>query len=192
MGLATTYNESVENPRYEKICGEEKLLARPAAPHAFVAANIIRILGNYLRGRRCRVMSEIDVFLDADNRFIPDIVVVCDRKKIKYNGVHGAPDLVVEILSPGTAKYDRLGKKAIYEKFAVKEYWLVNPKDRSLEVNHLVDGKFVVDDIYHDYLPEELELLTDNEKAAQKFNVKVSLYDDLEVSVKEVFEDIDI
>ena len=192
MLSSQAYNEREDKARYETINGEEKLLAQPATPHAFVAANILRILGNYLRGKRCRVLGEVDVFFDEQNHFIPDLIVVCDRQKIKYNGVYGAPDLVVEILSPRTAKNDKINKKAVYEKFGVKEYWLINPKDRSLEVNHLVEGKFVIDNIYHDYLPEDWDLLNDKEKAEEKFSVKVSLYDDLEISVKEIFEDIDL
>ena len=188
--MFTAYDERKENPRYELIRGEEKLLAQPATPHASVAKNIAFLLQSYLRGKRCKLFGEVDVFFDENNHFIPDLLVVCDPQKIKYNGIHGAPELIVEILSPGTAKNDRTSKKDVYEAFGVREYWLVNPKDKSVEVYHLLNGKFILDDIYHDYSEEDWDLLTEKEKAAQKFKVKVSLYDDLEIDVKEIFEDI--
>lgn len=189
MNLAA-YDERTDNPRYERIGGEEKLLAQPALPHAVLSRNIMRIFSAFLRGKRCSVFAEVDVFFDENNHFVPDIIIVCEREKIKYNGIYGAPDLVVEILSPHTAKNDRSRKKDIYEKYGVREYWLADPKTRSLEVYHLVDGRFVLDDIYCDFTEDDWNLLDEREKAAQKFNVKVSLYDELEVSVKEVFEDM--
>ena len=190
LSTAAAYDERKEHPRYETIHGEERLLAQPATPHAGIAMNLSAILHNYLKGKRCKVLGEVDVFFDEENHLIPDLVVVCDRSKIKYNGIHGAPDLVIEILSPGTAMQDRTKKKDIYEAAGVREYWLVNPKDRSVEVYHLHEEKFILDNLYHDYSQEDWELLSEKEKAEQKFKVKVSLYEDLEVDVKEIFEDI--
>lgn len=184
------YDERTANPRFELIGGEEKMLARPAVNHAAVAANITRIFTTYLRGKRCRFFAEVDVFFDEKNRLVPDAMIVCDKSKIKINGIHGAPDLVAEILSPSTAKDDRGRKKQIYEKFGVKEYWLVNPTDKSVEVYHNATGEFVLDDVYHEYTDETWEMLNEREKAAQKFSVKVSLYEDLAVTVKEIFEDV--
>lgn len=184
------YDERKENPRYELIHGKERLLAQPATTHASVAQNISFLLQGYLRGKRCKLFEEVDVFFDDDNHFIPDLLIVCDRSKIKYNGIYGAPDLIVEILSPGTAKFDRSLKKDVYEKAGVREYWLVNPKDRSVEVYHLVEGRFVLDNLYHDYSEDDWNLLSEKEKAEQQFKVRVSLYDDLEIDVKEIFDDI--
>ena len=190
MEGTAAYDERREHPRYERIQGEEKQLAQPATPHASVAMNLAFIFRGYLRGKRCRVFGEVDVFFDEANHFVPDLVIVCDRDKIKYNGIHGAPDLVVEILSPGTARDDRTRKKEVYERAGVREYWLVNPKDRSVEVYHLIEGKYLLDNLYHDYSQEEWGLLSDKEKARQKFSVKVSLYEDFEVQVKDIFEDV--
>ena len=188
--MLPAYDITDEETRYELIDGEEKMFARPIAAHAFVSRNIMRIFSNFLRGKRCVALAEVDVFLDDKDHFIPDITIVCDRNKIKYNGIHGAPDLVIEILSPGTAKRDRTVKKDTYEKFGVKEYWLVDPVAKNIEVYHNVDGKFIMDELYHDYADFEWEMLTEKEKAAQKFSVKLSLYDEFSVSVKEIFEDM--
>lgn len=174
---------------YEIIHGETVMLARPAMSHSNIAVNISRIFSVYLKGRRCKVFFEPEVHLDENNLFVPDIVVVCDREIIKYNGIYGSPDLVVEIASPTTAKRDRGVKKDTYEAFGVKEYWLVNPGDQSIEVYHLKDGRFFLDNTYHVYTEEEWDSLTEEEKAEQQFHVKVSLYDDLLVDVKEVFEE---
>ena len=179
-----------EEPRYELIAGEERMMTQPAPNHSRIAFNLARIIGGYLRGKHCKLFGEVDVFFDDANHFIPDLMVVCDKKKIYPDGIHGAPDLIIEILSPSTARYDRFAKKDIYEKFGVKEYWLVSPKEKNIEVYHLIDGKFEPDDIYHAYDEMEWSMLTEREKAREKLKLKVSLYDDLEVDVAEVFEDM--
>ena len=133
---------------------------------------------------------EPDVFLDEKNNFIPDVVIVCDRNKIKHNGVHGVPDLVVEVLSPSTMTRDRGIKKDTYEKAGVKEYWIVSPEEKSIEVYHLRESRFVLDHAYIVFPAWEWERMNEAERAAARLSVKVSLYDDLSVDVREVFEDI--
>ena len=131
------------------------------------------------------------MFLDENNNFVPDVLIVCDRGKIKYNGIYGAPDLVVEVLSPSTAANDRGIKKDTYEKAGVREYWIVDPVSKSIEVYHLQNGRLELDDVYLVYPEEEWERMTEEQRAAARLSVKVSLYDDLFVDVREVFEDID-
>jgi Uma2 family endonuclease len=74
----------------------------------------------------------------------PDICVICDETKIDTQGCLGAPDIVVEILSPGTNVKDVKNKFAIYEESGVKEYWVVSPQDETFVINRLADGKYVV------------------------------------------------
>lgn len=190
MSANLAYDERQHNLRYELINGAEKLLARPAVPHANVAGNIFGILHSYLRGKKCKVFGEVDVFFDEQSRLVPDIIVVCDRRKIKYDGIHGAPDLVIEILSPGTAQNDRIVKKAVYEKYGVQEYWLVNPKDRSVEVFHHDGQELAAVGVYHAYEPKDWEMMSESEQKEQQFSVKVSLYPDLSITVQDIFEDI--
>ena len=83
------------------------------------------------------------MFLSENDHFVPDMMVVCDREKIHHDGIHGAPDLAVEVLSPSTMKNDRTHKKDVYAKYGVREYWLVNPTDRSIEVYISVGKKNV-------------------------------------------------
>ena len=177
----------------EIINGKEVLMSpRPATKHAITAGNIHRIFSNFLRGKRCKTFFEPDLFLDENNNFVPDIVIVCDRDKIKYNGIYGAPDLVVEVLSASTAARDKGIKKAAYEKAGVKEYWIVDPVSKSIEVYHLQNGRLELVDVYLVYPEEEWERMTEEQRAAARLTVKVSLYDDLFVDVREVFEDIDL
>ena len=184
------YDDFEANKRYEVMDGQAVMFARPATPHNCITVNLARIFSNYLRGKRCKLFIEPDVFLDEKNNLVPDLAIVCRREIIEYDGIHGAPDLVVEVLSPRTARYDRFIKKDIYEKAGVKEYWLVNPREKSIEVHHLRGGKFVGDNIYHIYSTDEWNLLTPEEQAEETLKLKVSLYDDLIVDVEEVFADM--
>lgn len=85
-----------------------------------------------------------DVYLDELNAFQPDILFVSKENLdlIKEDGLHVAPDLIIEILSPSTAKYDLEEKKEVYEQYGVKEYWIVNPADNSVTGYSLVNEKF--------------------------------------------------
>jgi Uma2 family endonuclease len=79
-------------------------------------------------------MGLYDVYLDEMNVFQPDICYISKERMplIKEDGLYGAPDLVIEILSPSSAKYDWEDKKDVYEQYGVKEYWIVNPEDKSI------------------------------------------------------------
>ena len=163
----------------------------PAVSHIDIAGNIYGIIRNYLKGKRCKVFPDgVEVYLGDEFKFRPDVTVVCDRDKIKADGIHGAPDLVVEVLSPSTFKRDRTVKKDAYEKYGVKEYWLVSGAEKTIEVYHLRDGKFVFDNGYS-IIPEwQWEEMTEEEKADAKLSLKVSLYEDLVIDIREIFEDI--
>ncbi len=81
-------------------------------------------------------IAPYDVYFDKHNVFQPDIVFVSKENVhiIKKNGLHGAPDLVIEIFSSGTQDYDRSEKRLIYEKYRVKEYWLVEPESKEVTI----------------------------------------------------------
>ena len=93
-------------------------------------------------------------------------MVVCDPDKIKSDGVYGAPDFVVEVLSPSTAKNDRGYKKDAYAAAGVKEYWIVSPSDKSVEQYLLQDGQFVLHEVYSIRPDYELAKMTEQERAA--------------------------
>lgn len=85
-----------------------------------------------------------DVYLDKKNAFQPDICFISKERShlIKENGLHGAPDLIIEILSPGTARYDLYEKKDVYERCGVKELWLIDPADKSSTGYWLTNGEY--------------------------------------------------
>lgn len=161
---------------------------RPTTDHYHVSFNIAYIFTTYLRGKRCTPFGDgVDLYLTETDRFIPDGMVVCDTEKIKRDGVHGAPDLVVEVLSPSTAKRDRGYKKNAYESAGVPEYWLVNPADRSVEVYRLAEGRYVLDNVYSIFPDWMLETMTEEEKAEIVAAFKCHLYDDLLISLEDIF-----
>jgi Uma2 family endonuclease len=87
-----------------------------------------------------------DVYLDEMNVFQPDICFISSQRMhlIKEDGLHVAPDLVIEILSPSNAKYDLGEKKDVYEQYGVKEYWIVDPEDSSVSGYSLTNGTFTL------------------------------------------------
>jgi len=161
---------------------------RPFIRHSFISWNIYSIFRNHLKGKPCKPFADgVDLYLSDKDHFIPDMMVVCEREKIHYNAVYGAPSLVVEILSRSTAKRDREYKKNAYERAGVKEYWIVDPVSMSIEVYALTDGKYRLDDV-HTLFTEESEILTEEEKAAIPKSFRCSLFPDLEIPLEEVFD----
>ena len=159
---------------------------RPTVNHNRVCGNIFRAFGNRLEGKGCEAFGDgRDVYLSEKDRVIPDVMIICNKDIIRENGVYGAPDLVVEVLSPGTEKRDRGIKKNLYEKCGVKEYWLVNPETKSVEVYLLIDQIFCLDEVYRIF-PDYIKL-SEEEREQYKTNVKVSLYDDFYIPLSTIF-----
>ena len=133
-----------ENERIEIIDGEAVMMAPPSSVHQEIVAELTRQFGNYLEGKRCKVYpAPFGVRLferdgeapeDVDTMVEPDLSVVCDRSKIDKYGCKGAPDLVVEILSPSSLRHDRFVKLGLYQRAGVREYWIVDPEYKSVQV----------------------------------------------------------
>ena len=185
----------VGEPKYEIIRGVKTYMAPSASSeHFYVDFNLRLLLGNYCRKNKCGVVfGDIDVHLpDGKNVYRPDINVICDSSIIRIGDtVYGSPDLIVEILSKSTAKNDLGVKKEDYEKNGVREYWIVNPKDKSVQVYHLIEGKYKLDYVYHIYTSEELDNLEEEERAQIRDKIKVSIFDDLFIDVSDVFYGIE-
>ena len=101
----------------------------------------------------------------------PDILVVCDEKKLDDKGCRGAPDLVVEVLSPSTAPKDHITKKRLYEKHGVKEYWLISPIDRIVTLYRRESAA--------EFGPAQIFIDTDI--------IKIELFPGLEIDLAKVF-----
>lgn len=178
-----------EESREELIGGKVVAMSpRPMYNHNHIAFNIAFMFQDYLRGKRCTVIPDgTDLYLTEKDRFVPDMMVVCDREKIQKDGVHGAPDLVVEVLSHSTANRDRGYKKNIYTGCGVREYWIVNPADRSVEVYLSKGGDLVFDHVYALYPDSVLERMSEKERAELITHFKCSLYDDFDIALEDIF-----
>lgn len=179
----------MDPPREELIGGKVVAMSpRPVFNHNHVAFRIAHLFETYLKGKRCTVIADgTDLYLTEKDRFVPDMMVVCDRDKIKRDGVHGAPDLVAEVLSPSTAKNDRLHKKAVYGSCGVREYWLVDPENRTIEQYLPQDGRLELNTVYVSYSEDALERMTEEERSAVETHFQCSLYDDFDISLDEIF-----
>ncbi len=152
------YLQWPDDTRYELIDGEVfRLAPTPLIEHQEVAGEVYCQLRNQLDGKPCRpYIAPVDVRLprkdeadDAIDTVVqPDVLVVCDPSKIDRRGVRGAPDWLLEVLSPSTAAHDQIAKLRTYERAGVREYWLVHPGDRTLTVYVLETGQYGRPDIY--------------------------------------------
>jgi len=154
----------------------------PTLDHQFILSELHLQIGTYLRDKMCRIFtSPVDVIFPEENEDIknaknvvqPDIIIVCDHNKIKnHKHCAGAPDLVIEILSPSTGKLDLKDKLKLYEREGVKEYWIVYPNDKIISVYKLEDNRYKFPDTY-----------TAEDK------IKVGLFPDLEIDLSPVFRE---
>lgn len=183
-------NLAYQEARREELIGGEVVAMSPSPRwnHMAVAGNIYGIFRDYLRGKKCTPIQDgFDLYLDDGNQFVPDFMVVCDPGKIKGNGVFGAPDLVVEVLSPSTMRNDKTHKKTAYARCGVREYWLVDPVSKFLEIYRRDGADFVLHDIYTVYADWELEQMSEAERAAVVTHFTCSLFEDLDISLEDIF-----
>ena len=156
-----TYADLLEwedDTRYELYDGVPVALASPTDVHQRISMALSAQLYNYLIGKKCSVYAApFDVRLfeeqgdspeDVDPVVQPDLPVVCDPGKVDRHGVHGAPDLVIEILSDSTRRVDRLTKFSLYQRAGVREYWIVDPEAQTVAVHLLQDGQYGSPDFY--------------------------------------------
>ena len=194
-------SKNERNVRYEILDGKIFYMAPPAGEsHHNITDNITTIFKNYLKGKPCRAYSDgpyvhldtVDVSdISKKDKLIPDVMIVCNKDIIKKNFIAGAPDLIVEVLSPSTAKNDIGYKKDLYAEYGVKEYWIISQEERSVQVYILKDGVYKLDNIYRIYEDWVLEGMDEEEKSEIIKEFKTSLYDDLIIKVEEVFENVE-
>lgn len=138
--------------RVEIIKGKVYKMSAPARYHQQVSGNMSYFLFHYLRNRTCKVytapfdvrfFNESKADKDIYTVLQPDICVICDQEKLDDKGCIGAPDIVVEILSPGNNRKELFNKYRVYEEFGVKEYWVVDPCEKTL-LKYMLDsdGKY--------------------------------------------------
>lgn len=152
----------------------------PSKNHQMVLGQLHRRFGNYLENKPCEVMiAPFDVYLfadensltdDTDNWVEPDLFIICDDEKLKENGLFGAPDMVIEVLSPSNPKNDKIYKLNAYEKAGVQEYWIVDPQYQMVDV-YLLEG-------------DRLRL---NRTYSSQEAVSVHIFHDLPVDLNQIF-----
>ena len=154
--------------RYEILDGVAYALAAPATIHQRVSGRLFSQFDAFLKGKKCEVFyAPFDVRLEAQvfdtNVVQPDLLVVCDKNKIDDKGCNGAPDLIVEILSPYSIQIDMFKKYNIYLRMGVREYWIVDPENKIIHVYILKDGNYIanvysVDDTIASNVLEEFSI----------------------------------
>lgn len=147
-----------DDERWELIDGEAFAMApAPSRLHQDFVVELTAQIHPKIAGTGCRVyVAPFDVRLPKGNEadeqvdtvVQPDLAVVCDQAKLDESGCRGAPNWIVEILSPRTAAHDQIRKRALYERRGVREYWLLHPVDRILTIYRLSeDGAYGRPDI---------------------------------------------
>lgn len=145
-----------EQGRIELIYGAPVMMAPPSRAHQGAVSELNRQLGNYLQDKRCEVYPApfaVRLFEqsgdrpeDVDTLVEPDISVICDPSKLDDMGCKGAPDLIIEILSPSTQRHDRMVKFQLYQQAGVREYWIVDCANQGVQVFTLEEGRYIPSD----------------------------------------------
>lgn len=142
-----------EDDRIELIYGEPVMMAPPSTAHQDIVVDLTAQFRTYLRDKTCRVYSApfgVRLFQqegehpeDVDTLVEPDLSIVCDENKLDEAGYRGAPALIVEVLSPSNQRHDRFVKFRLYQRAGVKEYWIVDPEAKHVQVYTLEeDGQY--------------------------------------------------
>ncbi|MBF0492200.1 MAG: Uma2 family endonuclease [Deltaproteobacteria bacterium] len=127
-----------EDKRYELIDGDLLMTPSPSWKHQTAISRLFEKINKFVRSKKMGEVrfAPLDVFLSPEDVVQPDLLFLSkDRlKQVTERNIQGAPDLVVEVLSPGTEQRDRLVKRKLYSRFGVKEYWIVDPERKNIEV----------------------------------------------------------
>ena len=145
------YEKLPEGVRLEIIDGiVYDMAASPLVKHQVIVLKLATIFEKFFAGKPCKpFVAPLDVVLDDINVVEPDIFVVCDPEKITEKNIKGAPDLVIEVLSPSNIIKDRRTKKWLYEQHRVQEFIIISPMEESTERYWLVDGKYGVAELFN-------------------------------------------
>ena len=157
----------------------------PHHRHSEIISNINYILRRYLKSSMCRIYADsIDVYFEKGSKdyVIPDLSLICDTSKFKGGSYYGVPKLIVEVLSPSTRLKDLTIKKALYEEKGVGEYWIVDYGSQSIDIYHLIEGKY--------QLRHAHTLVDDQELSEYNVGTQISLkeFPNIKVLLEEIFE----
>lgn len=171
-----------DNERIEIIDGSPYFQAAPSRIHQEILSELHRQIANFLIGKECKVYpapfhvvfdleDEANGWENSKNVCEPDISIICDKSKLDDSGCKGSPDLIIEIISPSTARKDKIEKFNLYERAKVKEYWIVEPQEKIVSVFTLEENqRYGRPDLY-----------------TEVDQVKVSIFDGLNIDLASVF-----
>ncbi|MVN20090.1 Uma2 family endonuclease [Mucilaginibacter arboris] len=148
------YHSLEVGPQFQLIDGEKVMPPIFSLNHQLVNGKLFMLISQHLEknglGGLC-LFYPVDVVLDEKNTFQPDLIYISNESKVEllYDRIHGAPDLVIETLSPATAYYDLIHKKDFYERYGVKEYLIIDPLSKNAEVYVLNDKQFILQQKEH-------------------------------------------
>ncbi|RYE34722.1 MAG: Uma2 family endonuclease [Sphingobacteriaceae bacterium] len=142
------YNLLEEGAPFQLINGDLIMSPAPIAYHQILSGRLFKLIDNHVEKydpNGICLYAPIDVVLDDENIFQPDLIYISAERKTELlqNRIMGAPDLVIEILSPSTAYYDLRQKKDIYERYGVKEYLIIDPIKKDAEL-YVLENEFVL------------------------------------------------
>ena len=189
-------NERLLYPSYEVIGGEKFMSPAPNLDHSNIIFKLSYSIGGYLMEHKSGYVftDNVDVHFSDGSLYKPDLVVVLkSNEKIlaSRKAIYGAPDMVVEVLSHSTRRKDRTIKKDVYEAQGVKEYWIIDPRAKSITVYLLKDGKYFLDDEYillgEDDAKEIEWLKSKGEIVDIKNEIPVKILDGLAIPLEFVF-----
>lgn len=166
------YETLPEDVRAEVFDGQIHYMASPSQDHQTISMELSTILNSYLKSKKgpCRVFhAPFDVKLNDVPLTIvqPDLMIVCDKDKLDGKRCNGAPDFIIEIVSPSNPSDDYIRKAYYYKNYGVREYWIVDPKRRIVTVNYF-----------------EGDLL--NIQYSFESTIKVNIYDDLYINFSDI------
>ena len=137
---------------YELFDGEIMKRSAPSLIHQRISRKLLGKMDAYIEEKKLGEIfsAPVDLNLDEHNAFQPDLAFISKERSFLIEDddyIKGAPDLVVEIISPGTVKKDRVIKKNLCERFAIREYWLVDPLNKGIEIYIMQEDKYVLHDL---------------------------------------------
>ncbi len=172
------YETLPEDTRAEVFDGQIYYMASPSEIHQTISTELTTILNTYIKSMKgsCRVFhAPFDVKLsDAPLTIVqPDLMVVCDKDKLDGKRCNGAPDFIIEIVSPSNSADDYIRKLYYYKNAGVREYWIVDPQRKTITVNYFEGNMLNIQYSFYS-------------------TIKVNIYDDLYISFSDIAELLNI
>lgn len=183
-----------ENYKEEKIDGEIYLMSPSANPkHGNIIKNLTNLIDTYIKknNKECGVFGDnLDVYFTEDEYVIPDVTVICDPNKLKDDGYHGIPTLIIEIISPSSVKRDTEIKPRLFEQFKVPEFWLIDYNNKILKQYTLINEKYEDIKIWVLLDDSEFKRLSKEEKERYTTKFNSSVFEGLEIDLRDVFKPV--